>query len=287
MYILLGSLVCWMLLVTTGQDKFVSAYSFSTLMTASTTPVFVALMVLLLEGVAGLLALGRRLISKVPRKKNRKFENTYSTIGVVIGLVLGRQDTYHLSKGLLSFGQSTQGYQPILVFLAFVLAYWFAVYGVLNAMSNLKYAFTTPRPAPVPTASTSPEIRRRYTLEELQGMDDRTFERLVAGLFKATGHNVQLTQQTRDGGKDVVAEKDGVLIYIECKRYSPGNPVTEPDIRQFYGTLTADRVQKGVFVTSFDFTRDAETFCHRVGIEPINGMRLLSLLHQQGNVLPL
>jgi restriction system protein len=57
----------------------------------------------------------------------------------------------------------------------------------------------------------------------LLNLQPREFEILIFKLYCSMGYDSILTPATRDGGKDVVAEKDngdgGEKLYIECKRY--------------------------------------------------------------------
>ena len=87
------------------------------------------------------------------------------------------------------------------------------------------------------------------------------FEQLVAEVFQRNGFHAEVTQKTRDDGRDVVAtfEKGGVLYrtYLECKRYSPNRPVGVNVVRDLFAVMDRDRIDKGVIVTTSYFTRDA------------------------------
>ena len=94
-----------------------------------------------------------------------------------------------------------------------------------------------------------------YKLEPYQ------FEYLVAEIFRNKGFNAKVTQQTRDGGKDIIAtcEIGGILYrtYFECKKYARNRPVRVDIIRSLFGVLERDRIEKGVIVTTSYFTKDA------------------------------
>lgn len=87
------------------------------------------------------------------------------------------------------------------------------------------------------------------------------FENFVADVFMKNGFNTEVTQRTRDGGKDIVAtfEMSGVLYntYFECKQQAPDRPVGVDVVRNLYAVMQRDRVDKGVIVTTSHFTRDA------------------------------
>ena len=87
------------------------------------------------------------------------------------------------------------------------------------------------------------------------------FEELVADVFRKNGFHADVTQKTRDGGKDIVATFDmgGVLYrtYFECKQQSTSRPVGVDIVRNLYAVMERDRVDKGVIVTTSRFTKDA------------------------------
>lgn len=92
----------------------------------------------------------------------------------------------------------------------------------------------------------------------------RQFEILVAELFEERGYKVELTQQTRDGGKDLIIldhrEVGNLMIYAECKQNAPNRPVGVNVVSDLVGRMTADRATAGIVVTSSYFSPDAKTF---------------------------
>jgi restriction endonuclease Mrr len=102
--------------------------------------------------------------------------------------------------------------------------------------------------------------------EDLRIIDRRTFEQLVAELFAGFGYAIELTQRTRDGGKDIIAIKRrevDVKFLIECKRPDPGNPVGVSTVRELYGTKCDDGASKAILATTTYFPPDAKLFSDR------------------------
>jgi len=66
--------------------------------------------------------------------------------------------------------------------------------------------------------------------QRLFSISPRAFEEIIAELFASRGYEVELTQQTRDGGRDIIAVGSSMGIrnryLIECKRYAPGHNVS-------------------------------------------------------------
>jgi DNA-binding transcriptional MerR regulator len=109
--------------------------------------------------------------------------------------------------------------------------------------------------------------------EELKVMNRRKFEELVAELFRGFGYQVELTKQTRDGGRDIIAvksEKVLVKYLIECKRPDPGNYVSIAPVRELYGVKTHEGATKAILATTAHFSKDALGFfeMHKWELEP-------------------
>ena len=63
---------------------------------------------------------------------------------------------------------------------------------------------------------------------------------------------MELTKQTRDGGKDLIILNNSSLgdfvIYAECKKRAPKYPVNVGFVRELYGTVNADNATAGIMV---------------------------------------
>ncbi len=86
----------------------------------------------------------------------------------------------------------------------------------------------------------------------------RKFEEFIAACFEKDGfHEVTLTPQRGDQGRDLIAVKRGVgsiRILGQTKAYSAGHLVTHDDVRAMLGTVTTDSgASKGLITTTSDF----------------------------------
>jgi HJR/Mrr/RecB family endonuclease len=99
-------------------------------------------------------------------------------------------------------------------------------------------------------------------------LSPRDFEILVKELFEERGHKVELTGQTRDGGKDLIivntSELGNLLIYGECKRYSPDHPVGVSVVSDLVGRVMTDRATAGIVITSSYFSPDAKVLSEKI-----------------------
>lgn len=85
----------------------------------------------------------------------------------------------------------------------------------------------------------------------------RKWEELIAGWYERLGFRVTLTPRSGDFGRDVIAEKSGVLsvrFVDQVKAYAPNHRVPANDVRALIGVLVTDRsASKGLVTTTSDF----------------------------------
>ena len=161
----------------------------------------------------------------------------------------------------------------------------------------------TPSPdtTPVLSASATPDELLRNTVDELErslaaevlqrilSAPPAFFESLIVSLLLKMGYGGSREEAGRaigksgDGGIDGVIDQDPLgldRVYIQAKRYKIDLPVSEPEIRGFSGSLGAAKANKGVFVTTSNFTRPALEFAERHPFKMvlINGEQLTSLM---------
>ena len=101
------------------------------------------------------------------------------------------------------------------------------------------------------------------SLSDLKRMHPFKFEDYVAKLYKNMGYSVKQTKRTGDGGKDIVATKNGQTYFVECKRYS--DPINVHKMRDFVGAcVLGGKDVKGIYVTTSSFTNDAKSEAKRI-----------------------
>lgn len=99
------------------------------------------------------------------------------------------------------------------------------------------------------------------------------FERLTQRLLRELGFvQVEVTGKSGDGGIDGkgIAKINSIMsfhVYFQCKRYKEA--VSSKEIRDFRGAM-AGRADKGIFLTTGYFTRDASLEARREGAPPID-----------------
>ncbi len=127
---------------------------------------------------------------------------------------------------------------------------------------------------------------REVLLSILQKMDPSAFERLVQRLLRESGFiQVEVTGKSGDGGIDGkgIMRLGGLLsfhVIFQCKRYS--GSVGSNHVRDFRGAMVG-RADKGLLITTGNFTRDAEREATRDGapaIDLIDGNLLVDKLKE-------
>jgi len=110
-------------------------------------------------------------------------------------------------------------------------------------------------------------------IDVLLSIEPSAFERLVQRILRENGFTqVEITGRTGDGGIDGrgIARIHGFLsfhVMFQCKRYQ--GSVSASQIRDFRGAMQG-RADKGLFITTGVFTRDAMKEAIRDGAPPID-----------------
>lgn len=156
------------------------------------------------------------------------------------------------------------------------------------------------RVAPIETASAqTPEdamavayrrVRKNLEaelLEQVKASSPVFFERLVVDLVIAMGYGGSRQDAGRaigrsgDGGIDGIIKEDRLgldVIYLQAKRWE--NPVGRPEVQKFAGALQGQRANKGILITTSNYSRDALEYVNVIAtkIILIDGETLTALM---------
>ena len=102
-------------------------------------------------------------------------------------------------------------------------------------------------------------------LQKIMEQTPKFFEQLVLDVLRAMGYgtSTQATPYVHDDGVDGIIFEDKLglgRIYVQAKRYDPGNNVGKPAVQQFSGALDEQHSTKGIFITTSDYSREARTY---------------------------
>ena len=86
-----------------------------------------------------------------------------------------------------------------------------------------------------------------------------------------------------DEGIDGTIKEDKLgldIIYIQAKRWKPGNVVGRPELQKFVGALAGQGAKKRIFITTSNFTKEALEYTPRNGtkIDLIDGEQVAQLM---------
>lgn len=124
-------------------------------------------------------------------------------------------------------------------------------------------------------------------LERISQASPAFFEQLVVDLLLKMGYGGSRQDagtaigRVGDEGIDGIIKEDKLgldVIYLQAKRW--GATVGRPDVQAFAGSLEGHRAQKGVFITTSQFSAEAKDFVSRIGkkIVLIDGQQLSELM---------
>jgi restriction system protein len=115
------------------------------------------------------------------------------------------------------------------------------------------------------------------------------FERLVVELLVKMGYGGSIKDagkaigKSGDEGIDGTIKEDKLgldIIYIQAKRWQPGNVVGRPEIHKFVGALAGQGAKKGIFITTSNFSKEAIDYSpkNETKIVLIDGEQLAQLM---------
>jgi restriction system protein len=113
------------------------------------------------------------------------------------------------------------------------------------------------------------------------------FERLVIDVLVKMGYGGSRKEAGKAIGRSGDEGIDGIInegrlgldvIYIQAKRWQA--PIGRPEIQKFAGVLQGHRANKGIFITTSSFTRDAEDYVAKINskIVLLDGEQLSQLM---------
>jgi restriction system protein len=128
-------------------------------------------------------------------------------------------------------------------------------------------------------------------LDRLKAEAPAVFERVVIALLVKMGYGgsradaAEAIGKSGDEGIDGFIKEDRLgldLIYVQAKRWEA--TVGRPEIQKFAGALHGQHATKGIFITTSDFSKDANDYVSKIGskIVLIDGSRLAELMIEFG-----
>jgi restriction system protein len=124
-------------------------------------------------------------------------------------------------------------------------------------------------------------VTHRFTLDLLNQIEWRRFEKLVEGLFLAEGKTAERLRAGADGGIDLVlrdSPEGPITGIVQCKSWKTYSVGVKP-VRELFGVMHAEGASYGHFITSGRFTAEATEFAKYKPLALIDGPALLIRLN--------
>jgi restriction system protein len=110
-------------------------------------------------------------------------------------------------------------------------------------------------------------VRANATMTAIDAMDGVEFEGYVAARLGRAGWQVRFTPPVGDYGVDLIAEKDGQCVAVQCKRY--GKSVGVAAVQQVVSGARHHRCTRSIVVSNQEFTAAAKQLAGTHGCQLI------------------
>ena len=159
---------------------------------------------------------------------------------------------------------------PLLAGLGVVISMGWPIFSLLFLIAALASFFSE--------RNRTALFKQNRSIDRIRSLGWQQFEQFVGRYFKEQGYFVVETPAGPDGGVDLVLRKDGEKTYVQCKHWKTYK-VSVVKVRELLGSMAAGRADRGVLVTTGQFTSSAKQFGKQHRIRLIDGNELERLIH--------
>lgn len=136
-------------------------------------------------------------------------------------------------------------------------------------------------------ADVAADLLKRLREQPPEFLEQSVLDVLVAMGYGGVEQQVRRVGSSGDGGIDGVIDQDPLgldRIYVQAKRYAPGNTVGRPALQEFVGALHGMGASRGVFITTSAFSQNARDYVQNIQtrVVLIEGIRLATLMIKYG-----
>ena len=119
-------------------------------------------------------------------------------------------------------------------------------------------------------------------IDKVMEQSPQFFEGLVVELLEKMGYGSGFkTQYSHDDGIDGVINEDTLgldVIHIQAKRWNKNSKVSQKELQSFVGAMSGNGGQKGVFITTSSYTKDALEYKPAIKLAKIDGQQLAAYM---------
>lgn len=132
----------------------------------------------------------------------------------------------------------------------------------------------------------------KQLIDQVTKMPSTFFEKMVVDLLLAMGYGGSIQDagavvgKSGDEGIDGIIKEDRLgldVIYVQAKRWE-NTTISRPELQKFVGALQGKKADKGIYITTSRFSKDAIDYISKVGskVVLIDGERLAELMIDNG-----
>ena len=125
------------------------------------------------------------------------------------------------------------------------------------------------------------KINCEWSQDLLKAIEWKTFESFCVELMRAGKFQAFQTPIGKDQGIDIFAYKDGDFenpeAIAQCKAWATVK-VGVKNIREFYGAMSANGIEKGFYFITGEYTEDAVEFAEKNKIQIFDGEKIVQLI---------
>lgn len=114
-----------------------------------------------------------------------------------------------------------------------------------------------------------------YYLNQFDELNPQEFEDMVAVMLRCKGWtNVNVTSRTVDKGRDIIGnDQKGRKSYVEVKQHQ--KKIGRPVIQKLHSIMIAEKGDKGMVVSTSDFSPEAMEYARNLNIKLMNGKKFI------------
>ena len=125
----------------------------------------------------------------------------------------------------------------------------------------------------------APQAAKIQDLHDARVLSWRQVERLVSDIFRKRGFAVSPVAASAPVGIDLVLRKNDQRSFVSCRQWSVWSVGPEP-IHQLFAGMKREGVERGIVVTTGQFTQEARDFASATGLELVDGSALSGLVEE-------
>ena len=102
--------------------------------------------------------------------------------------------------------------------------------------------------------------RTGFTRKDLRALSPDQFEEWCADRLREQGYRVSVVGGQGDHGVDLIAEREGARMVVQCKRWFGVRLVGEPQIRDLFGAMQHEQASSAMVMTTGQYSEAATTW---------------------------